>query len=175
MRGRNTQYRIQDAFIMKTKHSLRFIVSIAVLLFMQGCHPGFSTSPAPPSPRANASLSNVEFAKSTFTAMADGDASVAHDIDWDSLKASSTDVGAMYRPYTSEAERNAFTSSFIKSYSQSFKKTGADVRTLTNWKLDRQDATSAAVSAETQFHTHLRLSLTKKNGTRLLNGIEIEA
>ena len=142
---------------------------LLLLLIVQGCHaPSASVSP-----RANSSLSDVEFAKSTFVALAAGDDSVTSDIDWENFNASGRDVSAKYKPFTDEANRAVFRSSFVSSYSTTFKASGAKVESLTNWKLDSQDTGSATISAETQSHAHLKLTLSKRNGTRLLSGIDI--
>ena len=53
---------------MFDKSIARAILPLLLLLIVQGCH-----APAMPgSPRANSSLSDVEFAKSTFAALAGG-------------------------------------------------------------------------------------------------------
>jgi len=108
------------------------LVLMLALALLQGCNPG-SSSGAATGPSKDAGLSDVEFAKAAFTGLANGNQSIASDIDWTNFKVSGQDVGATYNTFHDDANHEAFRSSFISSFSKSFKGAGGSAEALTNW------------------------------------------
>ena len=122
---------------------------------------------------ANASLSNTEVAKKIFGQMADGDTTVVQDIDWDNLKVSTVDVSQQYKALPDAQNKSAFTTTFITSYSKSFKATGATASMLETWTEEGTSGDNITVVGKTNHNTGVRLTLAKKNGSRLLTGIAL--
>ncbi len=150
----------------RTLYAIGSIAAFAVLAV--GCNKS-ALSPA----AGNSSLTDPDVAKKIFTQMAEGDLTVQGDIDWEGFKASGLDVGTQYMALKDDANKSAFRTSFLQNYSKSFKDTGATAAMLTEWKSESSDSTQAVVSAKTNHGTGVRLTLVKKNGGRLLSGLDL--
>jgi hypothetical protein len=150
----------------RTLYSIGTVAAIAVLAV--GCN---KSALAPTA--ANASLSDPEVGQKIFGQMAEGDLTVQGDIDWEGFKASGLDIGSQYMGLKDEANKSAFRTSFLQNYSKSFKGTGASASMLTGWTAESSDANQAVVTAKTNRGTGVRLTLVKKNGGRLLSGLDL--
>ncbi len=152
--------------------ALLFTISAALL---QGCHlPGATTGTgSSPSVQSRPVMTDTEFAKSAFMALAKGEQSVGDEIDWENFQVATENVGSKYTAFSDEPNRAAFRKAFITSFSSSFHGSGADETTLKNWKLDSGNATQSVVSAETMKQSHVRITLSKKDGVQKMSGIAI--
>lgn len=125
-------------------------------------------------PADPAKWSNVQYAQSVFTAMAEGDQNVQQYIDWYNLKTPNVDVGVEYRKMPNDTERAAFRKGFVESFSRSFKGTGASAESLTGWRQVSDNAKLAVVSAVSVRYPHRGLALTfaKVNKVRYLVSVQ---
>jgi len=158
----------------------RFVAALLVVLALGLFQAGNSASlaggapvqaSAPPSGK-NTDSSDVKFARTTFTKLANGDQAVAGDIDWEHFKASGQDIGAIYNSFHDEPNHKAFRKSFISSFSKSFRDTGARAESLKNWKVKSSNGNQTVVSGETLSKSHLLITISKKSSNKKMAGIQ---
>ncbi len=135
---------------------------------------GRTSSTRPSSVYTGPPLNDIEYAKKVFQLLGDGDESVKAMIDWEHLKMMGVDVGAMYRNTSGDAAREIETSSFIRGYSSSFKKSGGSVANLTNWREQSRDATNTVVATNTPAGQLVLITVTHSNGQQKVSTIELK-
>ncbi len=135
---------------------------------------GRTPSTRPSSVYTGPPLNDIEYAKKVFQLLGDGDESVKSMIDWEHLKMMGVDVGALYTNTRGDAARDIETSSFIRGYSNSFKKSGGSVANLTNWREQSRDATNTVVAADSQRGQLVLITITHINGQQKVSTLELK-
>jgi hypothetical protein len=102
---------------------MKWLLTCVLAVGLSGCA---AKTPAP--------ADDVAFAKTSMTALAGGDSSAESMIDFDNFKAG-IDAGAIYRSMPNDTEKAAFRKSFVASFSKSFASSGAQVGSMTNWRV----------------------------------------
>jgi len=100
-----------------TTKNLLFGAMIGILL--SGCAP----------------LDDVSFARSTMELMINGRYSARPRIDWPVLKVMGADIGQEYSKFTIDQDRENYEQSFIKSFSEGYKKAGAKASNFFGWRV----------------------------------------
>ena len=91
---------------------------------------------------------DTSFARATFISLAKGDTAVQNQIDWPTLTAMGTNVGAEYNLIPTETEKQQFRLNFITEFASSFRQSGGSVDNFTNWKVTFSDSTRTEVTAD---------------------------
>lgn len=116
--------------------------------------------------------SDLEWAQTAFKAMANGDASAEQHIDWDRFQSVGVNVGTQYAALPDETQKAAFRKSFLASFSSSFRATGASADSLSNWRVQSQDASQTIVAADTLKKTVFLITISHPGGTRKVTALD---
>ena len=144
------------------------------LMSVAGCGNKTSTGAANGSVAAPAaSLSDVEFAKTKFTAFTEGDTTVETAIDWNKFQTSGIKVGEIYAKMPDEAQKSAFRKSFITSFSNSFKSSGAKASDVSNWRVEKETPAQTTVLGTAATGKTISLNVSKNGGTQKITAIEV--
>jgi hypothetical protein len=141
---------------------MKRFLPLLVLLPLAGCGPKGSSG------------DDLQFAKTTFTSLANGDTAVASSINFDKLSMMGMNVGDMYSKMPSEAEKTAFRNSFISSYSTSFKSTGATANLFGNWRIHKSTPPTTVVATDGK-NGSLYITVLQENGTQKVTGLSPKA
>ncbi len=118
-------------------------------------------------------ISAVEFAKTNFTALTEGDTSVQSALDWDNFKSAGVNVGEIYAKMPNETEKAAFRQSFIESFSKSFKSSGARASDVSNWRIETETPTQTVVIGSATSGKTIAVTLSKTGGEQKMTALEI--
>lgn len=99
----------------KISSGLLAVCACLTAIMLAGC------GVARPAGDAPAGMNDVDFARTGFTALANGDMAAEGYISWTTFKAPGVDVGKQYNSLGSDAARTGFRNGFIGSFSRSFK------------------------------------------------------
>ena len=117
---------------------------------------------------------DAEFAQEAINGLLNGDVSYADAFDWENLRVPGADAGAAYRSMPDEANRDSFRQSFIRKFSESFKRTGATTSSLKKWREQGRTSEAATVVAETQSGKTISVKVVRRDGWQLVSEIAIE-
>jgi hypothetical protein len=120
----------------------------------------------------NTGVADIAFAKETFEMLARGDATVDPKIDWKTLQSFGVNIGAEYVTFKTEADQKGFRDGFITQFSSSFIDQGGKLENFANWRVDEADTLKTVVIADST-NGLLKLTVTDRNETRRLSGIEM--
>ena len=148
------------------RKSILILLCICGLLFM-GCK-GTKQSTSAGGPQK----SDVDFAKQTFQLLADGSDDAADMIDWENFKTMGLDVGEQYKKVDNDSSRDNFRKSFIKGFSNSFKSSGGNISTATNWREQSKDANATVVAVDSPNGKTLLITVTHPNGQQMVSGLD---
>ncbi|MBV9470731.1 MAG: hypothetical protein JOZ57_15940 [Abitibacteriaceae bacterium] len=124
------------------------------------------------SPNPGVAKTDVDFAKDAFTRLANGDTAAENLIDWETFTSLGVNVGAQYNALPNEAAKGGFRTGFITSFSKSFQATGARAESLTNWRIQSQEAAKTVVAADTPKNAVLLLTVAKRDGQQKITALE---
>jgi 5-enolpyruvylshikimate-3-phosphate synthase len=122
--------------------------------------------------KGNTGVADIAFAKEAFEMLARGDAKVDPKIDWKTLQSFGVNAGAEYVTYKLEADQKGFRDAFITQFSSSFIDGGGKLENFSNWRVDESDTLKTVVIADST-NGLLKLTVTDRNDTRSLSGIEM--
>ncbi len=95
-----------------------------------------------------ATIGDVRFARTTFESLARGDSSVADKIDWPVFTSLGQNLGAAYVAISSGVEQQKFVTGFITQFAISFRESGGNVESFTNWRVTLHDSQKTEVAAD---------------------------
>ena len=81
-----------------------------------------------------APLDDVSFARTTMELLIKGRYSARARLDWPVLKIITADVGKEYSGLKTSKDKSGYEQSFIKSFSENYKKSGANASILSGWR-----------------------------------------
>lgn len=119
-----------------------------------------------------ADATHLNFARETFTSLVKGESSVKPKIDWETLTSQGTNVGASYNLLPTEAEKQQFQTSFVTSFSSSFRDSGGSVDKFTNWRVTFSDSLRTEIAADSPGGV-LRLTVAERDSTNRISSIDI--
>jgi len=96
-----------------------FLFGAMISIVLMGCAP----------------LDDVSFARSTLELMINGRYSARTRLDWPVLKIMSADIGKEYAKFTAKEDKENYERSFIKSFSEGYKKAGAKASAFFGWRI----------------------------------------
>ena len=115
---------------------------------------------------------DIYFARQVFSGLVNGSQSVEKTIDWLNFKTIGSDIGADYARFPTQAQKGYFRKSFIINFSLSFKNSGGELRSFTNWAIYSRDNNKAVVSALNLTNKALLFTVSKKGSQRKLVAIQ---
>jgi len=115
---------------------------------------------------------DVYFARQVFSGLVNGRQSVERDIDWPHFLAVGGDVGTDYASFPTDSQKAYFRKSFIINFALSFKSSGGELKSFTNWAVFSRDNNKAVVSAFTLGNKTILFTIAKKAGKRKLVAIQ---
>lgn len=115
---------------------------------------------------------DIAFTRQVFAGLVNGRQAVQEAIDWPTLKAVGSDVGADYSRFPTESQRQYFRKSFIINFSLSFQNTGGELKSFTNWHIYSKDNTKTVVACLALSNKTLLFTISKKYGKRKLVSIQ---
>lgn len=118
-------------------------------------------------------MNNVDFAKTVFSGLVNGDQSVQSLIDWEVFRAGPSNVATSYNAQTSDSGKATFRTSFIFSFGQGFRATGSTAAGMSNWGQTSEDANWAVVQATNPGRGNLIMTISKRGGVRRLAAIDL--
>lgn len=145
----------------------KFVIAFCLCVMMgalQGCGPGGATRGT-----------DLDFAKTTLGLLANGDTAAEGMLDWENFQSMGMNVGSIYISMSGDTQKAAFRKSFIKSFSTSFKGTGAKVESLANWRVQEEDAGKTIVAADTLKNGSILLTVSKIGGAQKVSALNIAA
>lgn len=152
---------------MKTKSLFTLAVCAILCSFLlAGCAGGPVTA-------APTGLTDVDFANAGFSTLANGESVAEVYIDWAVFQAAGQDVGKQYNALPGDLAKSAFRSSFISSFSRSFKAKGATPAMLTNWRIYSQNAGGTLIQADSPSRAILYVTVVTTNGAQKITSIQI--
>lgn len=151
------------------KKACRLMFCLCLLAVLSSCsHSGSAGS----SSTSGVVKTDVDFAKDVFTSLANGDTAVENLIDWETFTSLGINVASQYNAQPNEAAKGGFRTGFITSFSKSFQATGARAESLTNWRVQSQDATKTVVAADTPKGAVLLITVGKRDGQQKVTELE---
>lgn len=126
--------------------------------------------------KPKATVSDLDFARTAFKALAHGDTAARNLVDWDNFQAMGQNMGAVYKSLPDDKQRAAFRSSLVTSFSASFKKSGASAETLSNWRVKSAGKGATAdtvIAADSPNKATLLLTVSKRNGSQKLAALNL--
>ncbi len=152
---------------MVRNHNYLILMLAILVTALAGCKPAGPTK----GPIAQAGLTDTQFATQAFTKLADGDQSVASDIEWEKFNTPGGDTPAKYNAVSGEDAKEAFRTAFISSFSKAFKGTGATPGMIKNWKETGTAGDTVTITGEGATGAHMNLTVSKTGGIQKLIGI----
>ena len=152
---------------------MMFAVCAVALIGVTGCGnktPASATNGAV----APASISDVEFAKTNFTALTEGDTAIESAIDWNTFQTSGIKVGEIYAKMPDENQKSAFRKSFITSFSNSFKSSGAKAGDVKNWRVEKETPAQTTVIGNVAAGKNISVTLSKSGGQQKITALEVK-
>lgn len=108
-----------------------------------------------------------------FKMLAQGQQQVARNIDWENLQAMGTDVGGTYSKFKTKEAQGAYIQTFIHQLTAAFQSVGGRYEKFGNWRVQKQDASSAIVAGDYSVNKKtILLTYTLVDGTWKLSGIQ---
>lgn len=147
------------------RQALSILLVICAFCFV-GCKSKKAARTGPPK-------TDVEFARDVFQRMAQGDTTVGELIDFEHLSVAGIDVGGQYRNLSSDTSREAFRSSFIKGYANSFKSSGGNGDVLTNWREQSKDAGKTVVAGDGPNKRSILITVTRVDGEQYVSALDL--
>lgn len=117
--------------------------------------------------------SDVDFAKTNFTALTEGDTTMQTALDWDNFKSSGINVGEIYAKMPDETQKSAFRESFIAGFSKSFKDSGARASDVSNWRVETESPAQTVVIGTAASGKTIAITVGKSAGERKMSALEI--
>ncbi|MDQ1591234.1 MAG: mycoredoxin [Pyrinomonadaceae bacterium] len=117
---------------------------------------------------------DVVFAREAVEGLLGGDASVASAFDWENLKVPGANVGESYVELPDDEIRDEFHKDFIEKFSASFKRSGASVGDLKNWREAGREGERTAVAVDTTTGKTMRVFVVRRDGRQLVSELSIE-
>lgn len=117
---------------------------------------------------------DVVFAREAVEGLLGGDASVAGAFDWENLKVPGANVGESYVELPDDENREEFRKGFIEKFSESFKRSGASVGDLKNWREAGREDERTAVAVDTKTGKTMRVFVVRRDGQQLVSELSIE-
>jgi hypothetical protein len=114
---------------------------------------------------------DVGFAQKTFQALAQGDETVAADIDWKVLQSMGIDVGLAYVVLASDEERARFREGFITQFASAFKNSGSKAEDFTHWRAASHGDMDTVVKADGPGGT-LTITVSHREDKQQLSSIQ---
>ncbi len=102
---------------------------------------------APTTPAMN----DVEFAAEAFRSLTSGEPGAEWMVDWEDFRVADVDVGSQYRAMPGDSAKGAFRTSFISTFSNSFQKTGANLKDVSGWKEQSRAGDTTTVVGRMRF------------------------
>lgn len=118
-------------------------------------------------------VSDVDFAKTNFTALTEGDTSAQTSLDWDNFKSSGINIGEIYAKMPDETQKAAFRKSFIESFSKSFKDSGARASDVSNWRIETEAPTQTIVLGTSTSGKTIAITVNKNGAQQKISAMEI--
>jgi hypothetical protein len=119
-------------------------------------------------------LDNVQFTKTVFQLMADGNQGVGDHIDWEILRAGNQNVGQQYQAAKDDVAKSTLRHGFIFGFRGGFSRSGATVAMFSNWTQLSDDANWAVVSANGSGGNRIVFTLSKRDNKRRLAAIDLQ-
>lgn len=148
----------------------RLLMTVCLVAGLTGCSQSGSHSPVASGPPQT----DLEFAKSAFTLLANGDTAAEDMLDWENFTSMGMSVGAQYKGMASDVAKTGFRKGFVSSFSKSFQSSGARAESLTNWRVKSQDANSTVVAADSPKPATLLITVSRPGGQQKLSGLGID-
>ncbi|HEX5708113.1 MAG TPA: hypothetical protein VFX96_12500 [Pyrinomonadaceae bacterium] len=123
---------------------------------------------------ALASMNDTLFAETAFKSLTSGDSSAEWMVDWDSFRVADVDVGSQYRAMPGDTAKGAFRTSFISTFANSFKQTGAQLTDVSGWKEQSRAGDTTTVVGKIRNGKSIRLTVTHKDGRQGLASIDVD-
>lgn len=114
----------------------------------------------------------VALAKSAFTSLVRGEANAAFHFDWNTLEVLGKNIGSEYVQISSEVEKETYRTAFISEFSASYRKSGATVDAVTNWRAVHKDDLKTEVAADSPGGV-ISMIVIKKDGADKVASITI--
>ena len=170
------------------KRSLLFVLAAGCCLLGVGCGAktrGGNDAAASNAGRAGAgnnaatasrpAKADVDFAREAVEALLGGDAAAADDaFDWENLKVPGADAGEAYLEMPDDENRAEFRKGFVEKFSESFKRSGASVSDLKNWREESREGERTIVAVDTATGKTMRILVVRRDGRQLVSEISIE-
>jgi hypothetical protein len=118
--------------------------------------------------------SDVVFAREAVEGLLGGDAAVADAFDWENLKVPGANAGEAYREMPDDENRVEFRKGFIEKFSESFKRSGASVSDLKNWREEKREGERTVVAVDTTTGKTMRVYVVRHDGGQLVSELSIE-
>ena len=123
---------------------------------------------------APAAKPDAVFAREAVEGLLEGDPAVADAFDWEHLKVPGADAGSAYRELPDDENRAGFREGFIKKFAESFKKSGAKVSDLKNWRELPKDGETSIVGVDTTTGQTMRIVVVRRDGRQKISELSIE-
>jgi hypothetical protein len=117
---------------------------------------------------------DVVFAREAVEGLLGGDVGVADAFDWENLKVPGANVGESYVKLPDDENRDEFRKGFIEKFSESFKRSGASVGDLKNWREAGREGERTAVAVDTTTGKTMRVFVVRRDGWQLVSELAIE-
>lgn len=115
---------------------------------------------------------DASFARRTFESLARGDSAVASKIDWPVFTTQGTNMGANYTALASEVEKQQFTTGFITQFATSFRESGGNIESFSNWRVMSNDALKTEVAADSPNGV-LTVTVSERDGIERVSSINV--
>jgi hypothetical protein len=117
---------------------------------------------------------DIVFAREAVEGLLNGDAGVADAFDWENLIVPGADAGEAYSEMPDDEERKAFQQGFIEKFSASFKRSGASVGDLKNWREEAREGERTVVAVDTTTGKTMRVFVVRREGRQSVSELSIE-
>jgi hypothetical protein len=118
------------------------------------------------------SSEDVEFAKRMFELLSSGDMAVEEMVDWDNLKLSGLNFGAVMKELATanKQEVGDFRRQMISNFGEQFRQ--SQEAALTRWRVYSQDAQGTTVAANTSKGQVLLFTVSQQDGRRIVTALD---
>ena len=122
-------------------------------------------------PSDESALAAVDFAKSAFELLVQGDLSVEEMLDWDNLKVNGKEFGAALKQMAAAAgkDMSSVRKETITGFASLYKSTGEGP--LTNWRVKSRDPQGVTVAANTPKGEAILFTVSTKGGRQIITGL----
>lgn len=111
---------------------------------------------------------DVDFCKALFRELVNAKPKVAEKIDWEQLKAVGRDVGAEYRLFRLDKDRDDYKANFISGFAQGFRMSGGSFAAFTRWRVVDKDEEALTVAADYPLKSKTLLFVVPAEGEKKL-------